>query len=255
MVYKKRTGKSKPKAAQIESWSFSRYSVYQQCPLKAKLKFIDKITEPTNDAMKRGAAIHNMAEDYIKSRVPAKMPVELKGFDTLFRSMRKRYKKSINGMTVEDTWALTKDWDETTWNDWTHCWLRIKLDLAYTEHKDVMIINDWKTGRYRPNDNDDYIEQLELYVTGGFLLFPHINTIKPRLVYLDHGMIYPEEGTTEYEELIFTRDELPDLIKVWTKRIRPMMNDKSFAPKPNRFCTYCHFRKDNKENGGGQCRF
>ena len=27
----------------IESWSFSRYSVYSECPRKAKFKFIDKL--------------------------------------------------------------------------------------------------------------------------------------------------------------------------------------------------------------------
>ena len=31
----------------LTSWSFSRYSDYKTCPLKAKLKHIDKIQEPS----------------------------------------------------------------------------------------------------------------------------------------------------------------------------------------------------------------
>ena len=35
----------------ITAWSFSRYNLYQQCPGKAKLMYIDKLKEPTSDAM------------------------------------------------------------------------------------------------------------------------------------------------------------------------------------------------------------
>ena len=95
------------KPTQITAWSFSRYSCYKQCPLKAKLQFISKIKEPPNDAMKRGAYIHDLAEGYIKGTV-SRIPKELKEFKTLFQRLRKQYKKVINGMVVEDTWAFTK---------------------------------------------------------------------------------------------------------------------------------------------------
>jgi CRISPR/Cas system-associated exonuclease Cas4 (RecB family) len=237
---------------QITAWSFSRYSVYKQCPLKAKLKFIDKIKEPSNAAMERGAKIHDLAEGYIKGTV-VRIPKELNEFKELFQHLRKQYKKAINGMVVEDTWAFTKNWDETVWNDWVHCWVRIKLDCAEHEDETTLLINDWKTGKYRTDNSEDYIEQLELYALAALLLYEHVEVVKPRLVYLDHGIIYPIPGSDE--ELVFTRDDITKLKKLWEKRVKPMLRDKTFAPRPNNFCHWCHFRKSNVAHGGGQCKY
>ena len=72
---------------QLTSWSFSRYSDYKQCPLKAKLKHLDKISEPPNEAMARGAAIHTLAEKYIKGEGRS-LPPELKLFKDEFKKLR-----------------------------------------------------------------------------------------------------------------------------------------------------------------------
>jgi len=52
--------------------------------------------------------------------------------------------------------------------------------------------------------------------------------------------------------------DLPRLKKEWVARTKAMLNDKKFAPKPNRFCGFCHFRKDNVAQaitGGGRCQY
>lgn len=234
----------------ITSWSFSRYSDYKQCPLKAKLKHLDKISEPKNPAMERGGQIHALAEDYLKGKI-ARIPPELKHFEAEFKTLRKQYKKSISGMVVEDNWSFTKDWEETQWNDWVNCWVRIKLDCAHHEDDQTMIISDWKTGKFRAELNEDYIEQLELYALAAMLLNEHIQVVKPRLVYLDHQEIYPPPD----KPLIFTRADIPKLKKLWAKRTKSMLNDTVFAPRPNDKCHWCHYRASNKMNGGGQCKF
>lgn len=238
-------------ATQITAWSFSRYSTYKQCPLKAKLAYIDKITEPPNDAMARGSRIHDDAEAYIKGKLP-KMPIELKKFAKLFRRLKKQYQCIISGMVVEDTWAFTKDWDQTTWNDWIRCWVRIKLDCAEQTDGDTLVIRDWKTGKFREEMNEDYVEQLELYALAAFLIYQHIKTVRPILVYLDLGIEYPPAGD---DSLVFTREDLPALKTKWEKRVAPMLADKSFAPRPNNKCHWCFYRAANKANGGGQCKF
>jgi hypothetical protein len=239
-------------ATQITSWSFSRYNTYKLCPLKAKLQFIDKIKEPPNKAIQRGADVHDVCEAYIKGQLD-KLPEEAKQFAKMFRRLKRQYRKAISGMVVEDTWAFTKDWDETTWNDWVGCWVRIKLDCAEHEDETTMLINDWKTGKFRPEKNEEYVEQLELYALAALLLHDHIEVVKPRLVYLDVGTIYPEDS--EAAGLVFTRKDIPRLQKLWAKRVKPMLNDKVFAPRPNNLCHWCFFRKDNKANGGGQCKY
>lgn len=241
-------------AKQITAWSFSRYADYKQCPLKAKLKHIDRIKEPPNDAMARGAGVHDKAEAYIKGTL-ARLPKELSAFKEDFQRLRKQYKKAINGMVVEDTWAFTKDWDETAWDDWVGCRVRIKLDCAEHEDDITLIIRDWKTGKFRPEMNEDYVEQLELYALAALLLHEHIEVVKPRLVYLDYGIEYPEPGTKDEEQLTFTRKDIPRLKKLWAKRTGPMLKDKIFAPRPNNKCHWCFFRKSNAANGGGQCKY
>lgn len=231
---------------QITSWSFSRYGDYKQCPLKAKLKHIDKMQEPKNAAMERGAHIHNLAEDYIKGKLRT-LPPELKLFKEDFAMLRKQYKKKISGMVVEDNWAFTKDWDETMWNDWVGCWVRIKLDCAHHEDLETLIITDWKTGKFRPDQNDDYVEQLELYGLAALLLHPHIEVVKPQLKYLDTGDTFPQPDNP----ITFTRADIPKLKKLWEKKTKPMLTDTIFAPRPNAFCKWCHFRKSN----GGPCKF
>lgn len=200
--------------------------------------------------MARGSGIHTLAEEFIKGHGKA-LPEELKKFSAEFRALRKQYARKDNGMAVEDNWAFTNKWAETQWNDWVGCWVRIKLDCAHHHDGETLVVTDWKTGKYNDRQNADYVEQLQLYALGAFLLHPHINTVAPRLIYLDAGVMFPEKPI----ELMFTRDQLPYLIKSWNARVKPMMLDKVFAPKPNALCGWCHYRKANAAAGGGQCKY
>lgn len=239
---------------QITSWSFSRYLDYKLCPLKAKLKHVDKIKEPGNAAMDRGAAIHNLCEDYIKGKI-SRLPPELKLFKDEFAKLRKVFKKVSESMVVEDNWAFTKDWTETAWNDWVGCWVRIKLDCAHHEEGDVMVVTDWKTGKFNSQYNEDYIEQLELYALSALILHPHLRAVKPRLAYVDHGIVFPEPGSKDEDAMTFVQSDVPKLKKTWATRTKAMMNDKKFAPRPNNKCQWCFYRSANKAAGGGQCKF
>lgn len=237
----------------LTSWSFSRYDTYRQCPLKAKLKFIDKLKEPTNDAMTRGDQIHKMAEQYIKGTLE-KLPAELKAFKKLFTELRKEYGQRSESMVVEDTWAFTRVWTETAWNDWNGCWVRIKLDCARYDPADeayeTLVPYDWKTGKFRPEKNEEYLEQLELYALAALLLHDHVKRVTPFLVYVDLGRVYPA-GTKDEPVMVYTRDDIPRLKKAWEQRVKAMLSDTVFAPRPNNFCNWCHFRAEN----GGPCKY
>ena len=253
----KKTRARKP--SPVKSWSFSRYSDYKQCPFKFKLKHLDRIKEPPNDAMARGAEIHDKAEGYIKGTIK-RIPKELKQFEDEIKRLKKIYKNRDEKppfgeppeIVVEDTWAFTREWDQTQWDNWVHCFVRIKLDCAVVEEDDVLVITDWKTGKFRPDNINSYIEQLELYALAALLLYPSVKVIRPRLVYLDYGIIFPLE---EDDPIEFTQKDLKKLRKTWAKRTKPMLTDQSFKPQPNNFCRWCYFRADNKDNGGGQCKY
>jgi len=230
------------------SWSYSRYSDYRQCPLKFRLKHLDKIKEPGSEAMQRGTEIHDKAEAYIKGTTDVLDP-RLGSFETELKAFREQYKKKINGMVVEDTWAFTSNWDETSWDDWVHCWVRIKLDCAHHLEFNTMVVSDWKTGKIRQEMVEDYMEQLELYALAALLLHEHIEAVIPRLCFTDQGEIYPRDP------IVYVRSEMEDLKKKWTKRVKPMMTDTVFAPRPNDKCRWCFYRASNKTNGGGQCKY
>lgn len=226
----------------IESWSFSRYNVYRECPAKAKFKFIDKLSEPGSTAMDRGSAIHKLAEEYTKGMLKA-LPVELKLFKEEFRDLKKEKAKF-----VEESWTFRKDWTQTTWNDWSGAWLRVKLDAAYinVEHNALVVI-DHKTGKFRESKNAEYEEQLQLYGLAGLKQHPTVDIVSPRLWYLDEGLIHP----TGDAEITYTRSDESYLDKLWASKTKKMLSDTSFKPTPGNACTYCHFKKAN----GGPCKY
>lgn len=268
-------GGGKPKPAgpkKIPYWSFSLYSTYRECPLKAKFRAIDKIKEPGSVHMDRGNDIHKLCEDFIKGAITVKQlkdgakltthkpwPISKAMVDELTR-LRKIYanrnKLAANAMqpAVEDTWAFAKDWEITVYNDWKNCVLRVKLDVGefFKEGKKIVYVpTDWKSGRFYEEKNEEYVEQLELYALAAMVVYPHIDEVRPRLVYADIDVVYPDPD----KPLVFTRDDIEPLKKLWAKRTRPMLNDTRFAPRPGNYCTRCFHRKSNAANGGGQCKY
>lgn len=237
----------------ITSWSYSRYQTYVQCPLKAKLQYIDKLKDPGNAAMERGNQIHKLAEAYLKGQLK-KLPPALGQFGDDFKEDQKRVARLSLRTCVEESWTLTKDWAQTVWNDWQGAWLRLKLDFAFETDGDAMVIKDWKTGKFREADLAKYVEQLELYALVALLLHKHIKVVRPYLIYLDQGRVFPDPDLGD-KPLTFTQADVPRLKKEWLRRTKPMLSDTQFAPRPNAFCYSCHFRASNKANGGGQCRF
>jgi hypothetical protein len=180
--------------------------------------------------MERGNQIHKLAEDYTKGKLD-KLPKELELFKDQFEILK------TSNPHVEVTWAFTKDWHETMWNDWQNCMLRIKVDASCLDDT-VLYVIDHKTGKER----DGYEAQLSLYALGGMLKYPHIKEVNTQLWYLDSGN--PIEQTYKIKEQ-------KTLLKDWNKKTTPMLNDTQFAPKPGNHCRWCTFSKAK----GGPCKF
>ena len=238
------------------SWSYSRYNDYVKCPYAAKKKHIDKIKEPKSEAMERGIRIGKLGEDYIKGII-SRLPAELKNFETDFKAMRKQYaaavkssvKKPALPIIVEDNWAFTRDWTITRWDDWVGCWVRIKLDVGRFLEEDLYEITDWKTGKFRPEKNAEYMEQIELYALAVLLTYydrPNLRVVA-RLGYLDSGDVYPPQG----EETVYTQADVKKLKRQWEQRTKKMFADTAFRPTPGNHCRWCMHSKAK----GGTCKF
>lgn len=238
----------------VRSWSASRLGLYQQCPLKFKLTHLDKLPggQVKSPAMERGTKIHELAEAYVLGTI-ARLPPELAQHADLFRRLRVKRKKEPGSVLVEEGWGFTREWGYAGWKDWANCWARIKVDLI-ERTGDQVVLNDWKTGRYYPDSSDEYLQQLDLYglatvitlTAGGQKPWPALE-VRPRLVYLDAGRVYPAPGA----EIVYRESDVPRLKKEWDRRVKPMFNDKRFAPRPNKFCAWCPFNKA----AGGPCQY
>lgn len=246
----------------VKSWSFSRWGDYQQCPFKFKLKVLDRIPEPPNPAVKRGMVLHKMAELYVKGeRITRAKVVDENGKELCtaeeFKSYRKEWAKVLKtykdqfdelrevGAAAEASWAFTQDWvSETRWNDWANAWVRVKVDCySYDPDTETVRVIDWKTGKRR----DSHRDQLSLYAIAAFTMFPQAKKVEAILVYFD------DEGEPVKET--FHRKALGTLKRSWAEKTRAMLTDREFKPTPNYLCKWCHYRKSNKANGGGQCEY
>lgn len=222
----------------ITSWSFSRWGVYNVCPLKAKYKFIDKLQEPGSAAMDRGTDLHKQCEEYLGKG--GRIPKELKLISNELKLLRKE--EAI----CEAEFAFNKSWEPVGWFD-KDTWCRVKADAVIEPIIDssspTVEIKDFKSGKVKEGESE-YTLQLELYSLAGLLVYPIAEKATSSLIFIDHGV----EIRTEGEVL---RKDLPKLKKKWEVRVKPMLSDKVFKPRPGNACRWCHFSKSKN----GPCKF
>lgn len=234
----------RPPPQTITAWSYSRWNTYEQCPRKAKYQIIDRKKVAQNAAMKRGADIHSMAEQYVKGRMPA-LPKELELFDDEFHQLAELYSGGELQVDAEGQWAFKSDWTTCDWFG-KATWLRLVVDLAvYNEADNRLTIIDYKTGKIR----EGYDDQLKLYAGAAFAKYPNLEEVKTELWYLDQGEIIG--GNDDTGEGIYGPEEGDKFISYWTKKVKPMMVDKTFAPRPSALCRWCDFSQEK----GGPCEY
>lgn len=226
------------KVKMFTAWSYSRLSDYESCPLMAKLKYLDKLSEPLNKAMERGSRIHKEAEYYVKGKLK-KLPGSLELFDVEFEELRKLY------MTRKVRTELEIGLDDT----FTECgwfgedtWVRVKADVLY-EGDDVWTIIDHKTGKVQ----DSHKDQLSLYALGAFAMAPDgMENVEAELWYLDEG---------EVVKTCYSIGDVPKLKKEWTRRSKQMMSAKVFQPKQCYKCKWCPFSHSSNSEHAGLCKY
>ena len=219
----------------ITAWSYSRWNEYENCPRKSRYKVIDKLKEPGSPAMDRGGEIHSKIEHYLQhgGKLPAEVHKDLKPYYTALRKAKPKVELEI---CFDNKWQMT-DWFGMA------AWCRVKIDaLIVPSTTGVVRVVDHKTGKLR--DYAEYENQLELYALAGLLTVPVAKEVLAELAFTDQGV------TVEAKKAVPMAD-LPKLKKKWELKVKPMLNDTIFAPRPGNACRWCHFKKSN----GGPCEY
>lgn len=206
----------------ITAWSYSRWRDYSKCPFYAKCKYVDKLKEPDSPAMARGTLVHKLAENFIKAEHQPLFSSELSLFRDEFRYLRRLHAKA------EEQWAFNANWEPVDWFA-PNAWCRVKVDAFARKHKRMGLVVDFKTGKINP----DHQDQLSLYAIGAFIMDPEIVVADTQNWYLDLGK--------KTENVIFTVGMLEDLKKTWHGRVRALLADRDFVPRPNESCKWCAF--------------
>lgn len=227
----------------IRAWSFSRLSDFEQCKLRAKLKYIDRIPEPerplpkgkTEHANDRGTRIHDAGERFVRGGV--EFPEELEKFRAEFHELRDKYAKGE--VSLEGEWAVNKDWEPVAWAS-RDAWARIKLDAFVRISKTHAVVIDYKTGR-RFGNEVKHAEQTQLYQLAAFLRYPELEHIDVELWYLDQDELAP---------MRYTRAQGMRYFKNFNDRATVMTTTEDFPPSPNIFsCKWCPYGP----KGTGDC--
>lgn len=217
-------------------WSYSRWKVFNECRARYEFQFLQKLQQPPSIHLERGIMVHAKAEDYLDSG--GRIPKELKEFSDELKAIRKL------GAVAERTFAFTKSWAETTYDDWNNCWLRIKIDADITvKGETCATLIDFKTGKPWKDTKD----QSELYAVGKFQLEKQVEEIDAEFWYTDSG---------EVVNYFYGRNDFKELKRKWTARGQEMLAAKQFPFTKNAYsCKFCPFRSDKELASGaaGPC--
>jgi CRISPR/Cas system-associated exonuclease Cas4 (RecB family) len=216
----------------IAAGSFSRLKTWEECPAKAKYKFLLKLPEPDSPYAARGTDLHALSASYIKGEV-LDIPAQLSDVVDYLNDLKHADTKT------ELQLAYDKDWKPTEWFA-MNVYCRVIFDaLKLSQPERRVLVVDHKTGKKR---EEEHVDQLRLYALAAFSSWDWADVVDAQVIYIDHG---------ERMRMEFRREVLPMLKEYWNKRLDKMTADDVLAPRPNPGCKWCHYRKSN----GGPCQF
>jgi hypothetical protein len=221
----------------LTAWSYSRYALYEMCPLKFKYEVLEGNKTEASPAMQRGNDIHKGIAAWLDNRAEGlpRDAFQNPRAEQLLMEMRQ-----IPDKFVEQQWGFTANWKETGWFG-KDTWLRVVLDVGLLYPDMTAEAIDFKTGK-RYGTNYDQMELFALAIMCKIVPVKHVTT---RLIYLD------EKGKDIEDIEEFPATHKQRLIDKWTKKVEPMFTDKVFAPRPNDKCKWCPLARSK----GGKCAF
>ena len=150
---------------------------------------------------------------------------------------------------VEPKFFFDKNWNPTHENQYGPNSGGLDVLILDPETLTAQII-DWKTGsvtearkQLKKGVEGQYDEQLELYATMVFKVFPWVQEISTHIYYVSAVDV----GRTDRRT--YVRADLPGMAAKWARRQQEVNGDKDFAPRIGFWCSFCDFAPKK----GGPC--
>lgn len=222
------------------NWSFSKLTMFEQCALRFKFKYVDRVPEPPpkpDNPMERGNREHKRLEDYTLGRTSTLNGCEGKAtgeFKAVIDEVRSLI--SLGQGTAEQDWFFDSDWKPTTREN---VWLWLKLDAFVRDDTSAVAI-DYKTGKsvYKAVE---HAQQLQLYAACLALKYPDIHHIVTELWYLDEGHVKANR---------FSSEEAIRMVDRFDQRANAIYTARYFRANPSKqTCRWCPYGA----NGNGHC--
>ena len=229
-------------------FSFSKIHLFEQCPLKFKYNYIDKlgIFEP-NLAMERGLAIHDFLENHVKNKkTDFKFRIATQEEQEECLDIFINFKKSDLGMKyLEVPGEAEVEFGMKILDGILACCSYYDSDALFRGKIDLMIMNittinsiDYKTGKVSGFPQP---LQLVMYAVYLFNKYPNVDVVRTCFVYVEH--------TNEEKVYEFHRSHLNALTKKVLEKIVNMENEEDFNKKISKLCEFCEFKKNGVCSG------
>lgn len=216
--------------------SFTLLDLHAKCNYAAFLrqsipyKEYQEKSEPNPNA-DRGTELHDATEQFVKGYLKA-LPKEIKYQREYIESCR-RMVEDGKKVYAENPWYFDKEW--TPQEKEGHR-LVLKLDQYYFETPQIMIIDEWKSGKAIGNEAK-HIRQNKFYTTGAFMKFPELQLVKTNVRYFDQNFVLPRT---------YTREQSMAFHRTFDNQLRLFWHDTKYQPRPSRAaCTICPYNKMN----------
>lgn len=233
-------------------WSFSKINTFKDCPRKFKYSYIDKIPAPWQDSLPtdRGKLIHLIFEhnrdikeirkqkefkEIIKRKLLDKETIKtcFKVYDDFVDSKDGKSLMNSKRLYAELPLGLNHDLEIMPYNRQESnqdLFLRGYIDDVRV-HKDLLFLIDWKSGKYKSKENQDW-SQLLYYALG---MFSETDVEKIILIfaYVDHNMLNTKvihrKNLERYKTALYSVTDKIENTQVFDKNENPL-------------CLYCPYK-------------
>lgn len=268
----------KLKIIPMTGWSATRLFSWEQCPLRAQLQYAQNLcticfkgqvawegacsrcgkTPEKPEPLARGIRIGAGIDGYIRG-TEAKQGEEAKqhqAVSDLIKNLRQAHRRGVAKVLSELQIKLDKKWRPV--GQYVKSWVNGRLDVLWKLRPKYWKVIDWKTGGIDKmtkeiKQDDNYSDQLELYGVLTLSAYPEVEEVQSSLIFLDA----PASVNPEVSMAGISRDLLEKRQRRWEGRVKPMLTDTVFPPRPGWYCGWmkngirqgCPYEKQK----GGPC--